>query len=355
MRKLSKLFAAFTLMIILAFGSAFTAYAQETLNLVFLANTNDEEYDAALILKNYVESRTDTVQIEIFPGPQLCGGPRECFESLDAQIVDIYVMTGGGLSVVYPPAAALNLPYLFSSDEVVNELMTGPYPQTLREFVYQGTKGKFMLMSFSNTGGWRNYANSKHPIKTPADLKGLKMRTVEDHVQMEQVKLHGGSPTPIPFMEVYTSLQTGVVDGTLNSISDLTNAKLNEKAKYMTLDGHNFMFCLWMMNTERLNALPESDRDIIIAGFDLMGRVQNGIQVRRELENWEAFAKSGGKLHDPTPAEKEEFIKAVAPVREWYLNEYKEDGKKFLEALDAAIVDAEKVISERHSYIKNPQ
>lgn len=352
---MSKTLLKIALALLLAFGSAVPAPAQETLNLVFLANTNDEEYDAALTLKNYVESRTRNVTIEIFAGPQLCGGPRECFESLDAETVDIYVVTAGGLSVVYPPAAALNIPYLFDSDEVVNELMTGPYVQTLREQIYEGVDKMFLVMAVSNTGGWRNYANAKHAIKTPADIKGLKMRTVEDHVQMEQVKLHGGSPTPIPYVEVYTSLQTGVVDGTLNSISDLTNAKLHERARYMTLDGHNFMFCMWLMKSNRFANLPEKDQDIIIAGFDLMAHVQNGVQIRRELDNWEAFAKGNGEVYDPTPGEKAEFVKAVAPLRQWYLDQYGDEGKKFLGALETAIADAKKIVDARHAYLKKPR
>ncbi|MDR1518547.1 MAG: TRAP transporter substrate-binding protein DctP [Planctomycetota bacterium] len=351
---MSKSFAGYALAFILIFAAAGNVPAQETtLNLVFLANTSDEEYDSALVLKNYVESRSRNVTIEIFPGAQLCGGPRECFESIEAETVDIYVVTGGGVSVVYPPAAAMNLPYLFTSDEVVNELMTGPYVQVLRELVYRGTGGKLLVMTLSNTGGWRHYANTKRLVKSPGDIKGMKMRTVEDHVQMEQVKLHGGSPTPIPFMEVYTSLQTGVVDGTLNSISDLTNARLHERAKYMTLDGHNYMFCLWVMNTTRFRGLSEEDQDILAAGFDVMGRVQNGIQVRRELENWETFSKDGGKTYVPAPAEKEAFVKAVEPVRQWYLKEYGAEGKKFLEAMDSAIADAEKIIAARHQYLKS--
>jgi tripartite ATP-independent transporter DctP family solute receptor len=351
---MSKSVARCVLAFILAFSAAGKALAQETsLNLVFLANTSDEEYDSALVFKNYVESRSRNVTIEIFPGAQLCGGPRECFESLEAETVDIYVVTGGGVSVVYPPAAALNLPYLFSSDEVVNELMTGPYAQVLRELILRGTGGKLLMMTLSNTGGWRNYANTKRPVKSPEDLKGMKMRTVEDHVQMEQVKLHGGSPTPIPFMEVYTSLQTGVVDGTLNSISDLTNARLHERAKFMTIDGHNYMFCLWVMNANRFRSLSEEDQDILAAGFDVMGRVQNGVQVRRELESWEEFAKEGGKTYVPSPAEKEAFVKAVEPVRQWYLKEYGAEGSKFIEALESAIADAEEIIASRHRYLKS--
>lgn len=333
-------------------GTAMPAFAAEEFNLVFLANENDEEYDAAKVLKNFVESRSD-MKVNIFPGAQLCGGPRDCFESLDAGVIDIYVATAGGVSVVYPPIGALDLPYSFENDEEVNAIMSGNYSDKLRKFLYDGTKGKFMLMSFSNTGGWRNYANSKHPFKSPADIKGMKLRTVENHVQMEQVRLHGGSPTPIPFMEVYTSLQTGVVDGTLNSISDLTNAKLHERAKFMTLDGHNYMFCLWMMSTNRLKSLSKEKQDLLIAGFDLMGRVQNGVQVNDELGAWETFKKSGGVVYDPTPAEKAAFKKAVEPVREWYKKQYGKEGVAFLTAMDQAIADAKAEVNARHGAIQS--
>lgn len=349
-KKLVKIFMA----AVMVCGFAVPAHAVETLNLVFLSNTNDEEYDAALVLKNFVESRTPDVKVEIFVGSQLCGGARECFEALDAGTVDIFVATPGGTSVIYPAIGALDLPYMFDSDEVVNELMASDYSNALRKLVYEGTEGKYLIMNFSNTGGWRNYANAKHPIKTPDDIKGLKLRTVENKVQMEQVRLHGGSPTPIPFMEVYTSLQTGVVDGTLNSITDLTNVKLHERAKYMTLDGHNYMFCMWFMSAGRFREFSEKDRGILMAGFDIMGRVQNGVQVRKELDAWEVFKKSGGEIHDPAPAEKAAFKKAVEPLRAWYLQEYSDEGAKFLEVLDAAIARAEKSVAARHASILDP-
>lgn len=348
-------FAKALMVTVMVLGFTAPAFAVETMNLVFLSNTNDEEYDAALVLKNYVESRTPEIKIEIFAGSQLCGGPRECFEALDAGIIDIYVATAGGTAVVYPAVGALDLPYVFESDELVNELMAGDYPEKLRTILYDGTQGKYLMMAFSNTGGWRNYANAKHPFKTPADIKGLKLRTVENQVQMEQVRLHGGSPTPIPFMEVYTSLQTGVVDGTLNSITDLTNVKLHERAKYMTLDGHNYMFCMWFMATERFKNFSEKERDILMAGFDLMGRVQNGVQVRKELDAWKVFQDAGGEIYDPSAAEKAAFRKSVEPLRAWYLNEYKEEGKKFLDALDAGVVEAEKRIAKRHASILDPK
>ena len=263
-------------------------------------------------------------------------------------MVHIYSASAGGIAVVYPPIAALDIPYIMPSETVAQNVLSGPFEDKLRELIYKNTNGKLLMMSLSNSAGWRNYANAKHPVKSPADLKGLKLRTVENKVQQEQVRLNGASPTPIPFMEVYDALSKGVVDGTLNSITDLTAVRLHEKAKYMTLDGHNFMFSAWFMNASYFKSLPKEFQDALIDGFKLMGIVENGVQMDMERPAYAAFAKAGGQTYFPTAEEKAQFIEVVKPLRDMYLQET-EGGAEFLKELDAAIANASKFEQNRRA------
>lgn len=86
--------------------------------------------------------------------------------------------------------------------------------------------------------GWRNIANIKKQIRTPNDVNGLKVWTIKADVQIELVEAIGGNPTPTSLLEVYTSLATGVVDGTKNGITDIVKMKFHEHLKHITLDGH---------------------------------------------------------------------------------------------------------------------
>ena len=171
----------------LVLGLACAAEAKTVLNLDFLSNEGTAEHASTLFLKQYVENRTGgELQIDIYAGAQLCGNPIECFQALEAGVVHIYPATAGGIAVVYPPIAALDIPYIMPSETVAQNVLSGPFEDKLRELIYKNTDGKLLMMSLSNSAGWRNYANAKHPVKSPADLKGLKLRTVENKVQQEQ-------------------------------------------------------------------------------------------------------------------------------------------------------------------------
>ena len=122
------------------------------------------------------------------------------------------------------------------------------------------------LMAISNTGGWRNIANTKKQIRTPNDVNGLKVRTIKADVQIELVKAMGGNPTPISWPEVYTSLATGVVDGTKNGITDIVRMKFHEHWKHITLDGHAYMGALWFLSEAIGNSSQERT-----SAFCLMG------------------------------------------------------------------------------------
>ena len=175
-------------------------------------------------------------------------------------------------------------------------------------------------------------------------VHGLHLR----RIGVNFLRLNGASPTPIPFMEVYDALSKGVVDGTLNSITDLTAVRLHEKAKYMTLDGHNFMFSAWFMNASYFKSLPKEFQDALIDGFKLMGIVENGVQMDMERPAYAAFAKAGGQTYFPTAEEKAQFIEVVKPLRDMYLQET-EGGAEFLKELDAAIANASKFEQNRRA------
>ena len=321
-------------------ASAIPAQAADfDLNLVFLANTDDEDYDGALVFKDWVESRSNgSIGVTIYPGGQICGNPRECIEALQDGLVHIFITTIGGFGNIFPEAQVMDLPYMFRDDRVAECALNGPFVGELRKATLDITGGTMRLMTIGNTGGWRNFATVDKQIKAPADVEGLKIRTISSELQQELVKGMGGSPTPVSWGELYTSLATGVVSGTKNGITDIVGMKFHEHLKNITLDGHAYMGALWWMNNETYESMSPELRRVITDGFDRLRLVTLAMPQRRQLDAYEAFKEAGGTIYVPTPAEKAKFKEAAAPVWNWYKEKF---GDEWLNKLSSAVKDCE--------------
>jgi TRAP-type transport system periplasmic protein len=232
-------------------GTAGWAAAQEiTLRATANSNEQDEDYDGLVVFKNYVENASNgRIGVELFIGTQLCATGEECLQGVADGSIDIYISTSGGAAGLFPYIQVLDLPYLMNDDRVAETVLQGDFVRTLRQMALEDSDGLIRLMTVGNTGGWRNFANTKRRVQTPGDLGGLKLRTVPADLPQTLVSTLGAAPTPIPWPELFTSLQTGVVEGTANGITDIMNMKFPDAGlKYITLDGHSYMGAFWWMS-----------------------------------------------------------------------------------------------------------
>ena len=126
----------------------------------------------------------------------------------------------------------------------------------------------------------------------------------------------GGAPTPVSWPEVYTSLATGVVEGTKNGITDIVNMKFQEHLRYMTLDGHAYMAALWWMNDDFFNGLTPEQRKIVHDGFQHLKTVTRALPMRRAIDAYEEFKAADGEIYVPTAEEKKQFQDATAGMKE---------------------------------------
>ena len=320
-----------------------TAAAEYELKIVFLGSQDDEDYDGSVVFKDYVESRSNgRIKVDIFPGATLCSNPRECVEQVESGIADIHITTIGGAGIIYSPVEVLDIPYMFSGDRIAECVFDGPFVRTLRDAILSDGRN-MRLMMIGNTGGWRNFVTTSKQIKTPQDVKGLKIRTISAEVQQEMVKALGATPTPVAWPEVYTSLATGVVEGTKNGITDIVGMKFHEHAKYMTLDGHAYMGALWFMNNDKFKSMDEDLQKIIADGFYFMKNTTRVLPMRRQADAYEEFRQAGGSLYVPSAEEKKAFQAAVKPVETWYVNKY---GERWLEELRGAIASCEQSVAQ---------
>ncbi len=295
--------------------------ADYTIKIVSLANTNDEDYAGALAFKELVEERSEgEIEVVIFTGGQLCGSPIECLLALDGGVMEVFMSTLGGLANQFPEIQVLDLPYLLNDDETAERLFAGPFVDEIREAILKRTG--LRLMTVGNTGGWRNIANTKREVRTPADLVGLKLRTINSPIQLILTQALGAAPTPVPWPELYIALATGTVDGSKNGLTDIVGMGFHEHIKYITMDGHAYMSALWLMNNSYYEALPPDLRTIVDEGFDALRDATMHLPKQRRAEAITEFESAGGAVYWPTDDEKEKFRQSALPVYDWYEAQY---------------------------------
>ncbi|MEK0163281.1 TRAP transporter substrate-binding protein DctP [Phaeobacter sp. JH20_36] len=339
---LSKMVKTLALSALMA-GTALSAYAADyKIRATANSNENDEDYDGLVVFKNYVEAASNgAIEVELFIGTQLCSNGAECLQGVADGSIDIYISTSGGASGLFPYVQVLDLPYLMADDRIAEHVLSGDFTRTMRRMALEDSGDAIRLMTIGNTGGWRNFANTKRRVAEPADMEGLKIRTVVADLPQELVKALGASPTPIPWPELFTSFQTGVVEGSKNGITDIMGMKFPDAGlQYVTLDGHAYMGALWWMSNQTFTSMPEDMRQVVVDGFYALQQATFASPKRKSIQAYEDFVAGGGDLYVPTPEQKAAFKSAAEPVYDWFKSNVTR-GDEIFTALTDAVAKAE--------------
>ena len=339
---MKKIFKPLVMGVIMALTSVAVQAADYTIRATANSNENDEDYDGLVVFKNYVESASNgAIAVELFIGTQLCSKGAECLQGVADGSIDVYISTSGGAAGIFPYVQILDVPYLMSDDRIAEHVLSGDFTRKLRAMALKDSGNKIRLMTVGNTGGWRNFANTKRRVQNPGDMSGLKIRTVVADLPQELVRALGASPTPIPWPELFTSFQTGVVEGSKNGITDIMGMKFPDAGlKYVTLDGHAYMGALWWMNNDKFMSMPEGLRTVVADGFYQLQQATFASPKRKSIQAYADFVAGGGDLYVPTPAEKAAFKKAAAPVYDWFKSNV-DGGEEVFNAFTAAVNKAE--------------
>ena len=315
--------------------------AEITIRIAFLASSDDEDYVGAMAFKESVEAAAGgRVAVQVFPSGQYCGNERECMEALQGGTLEVHQTTVGGLAALFGPAQALDLPYTFVNDAVAECVMDGPLLAQMGQAILDQNLG-LRLMAVGNTGGWRSFATTTRRIRSPADLARLRIRTLPSALEQEMVRALGGSPTPLPWSEVYYALSAGLLDGTKNSVQDVVAMKLHEHVRYLLVDRHSYMGAMWWYSEQQWQALPEDLKPVVAEGFRVLAIATRAAAASRQAPAFEAFRASGGTVDEIQPAQREQFRAATRGLRDWYANRY---GRDWLERLDAAVAACEQKV-----------
>ncbi len=336
------------LSVLFAIAFSTTAYGAEyKLIAPLVTGENSYNYQAISAFKNYVETQSSgQIEVKIYPSATLCNSPRECFDMLSMGHADIFQSNFGDPSNIMPAFAVLDLPYMLRDDQVAEcTFDDAEFMKQLRDSFLEAS-GNMRLMVVSNSGGWRNIATTKKPVLSPTDVKGLKLRTIPAEIQQELVRQLGGSPTGISWSEVYTSLASGLVEGTKNGITDIVSMDFHDHLKHITLDGHAYMGGTWFINNDKFMSMPVELRMIIVEAFDALNQYLRAYPKYHEVAAYKAFTDKGGKIHALSKQQKLAFKEATKAMQDWFIKQSPEN-IKWLEAYKHTINKCETKVDAR--------
>lgn len=206
-----------------------------------------------------VEEGSDgRIKMTVYPDGQL-GGERELLESVQNNTLDIGVVSSFVFANFVPETAIMDIPFLVSDFDEAESLYDGPFGDSIREIMIEN---KLRSLAWGHND-FRVFANNKHAISSPEDLSGLKMRVPESNITSEWYQSLGASPTTMPFTDVYTALQQGVVDGQESGPFMVYSAKFYEYQKHLTVSNHQYSPIGYFISDEAWNKLSEEDQELL--------------------------------------------------------------------------------------------
>jgi len=235
------------------------AQTTRTLKISYILSKDSQLGAGAKAFAEEVAKRSGgRLAVEQYPNAAL-GGEVEMLKALQLGTLDLAFITGAPLPTVVPEVGAFNIPLIFRDVEHAHAVLDGPIGQDyLRKF-----DSKDLVALAWGENGMRHLTNSKREIRTPEDLKGLKLRLPQSEVMLIGFKALGADPALLPFPQVFGALQSGQFDGQENPIATIMSAKFAQVQKYLTLSGHVYDPAVFLASPDMFNELPDEDRKIL--------------------------------------------------------------------------------------------
>ncbi len=312
-------------------------------------NPDNRSVKAIAIFKHNVEKRTHgAVEVQPYHARKL-GDEREMMEGVRMGSIEMIFVSSGPIPGFFPPVMVFDIPYLFSSAPAAWEFFESDFGKKFAQSFLKKTGVRCLGIT---ENGYRHFTNNKRPIKSPKDMKGLKIRTMQNPAHMAMVKALGADPTPIPFGELYMALQQGVVDGMECPIVLIHDMKFYEVQNQMILDGHLYNPLFILANNKWFTTkLTKEQQKIIEEEAQLLAHTHDGFsqQANRECEG--KLRKHGMNIYKPTAEELAEFKKIAQPAGLSFIR--KKVGDEWVnEALAAAKKAEEKVGNKAEAIIQ---
>jgi TRAP-type transport system periplasmic protein len=292
----------------LALGLVASAAAQTTMKISISIAQNSHQGVAIDVFGKEVEKRTaGRYKVQSFYSGSL-GGERESIEAVQLGTQELTFSSTGPVPNFVPEARILDIPFLFRDKAHARMVLDGPIGQEmLTKFESKG----FKALAWGENG-IRHMTNSKRAVNAPDDLKGLKMRTMENPVHVAAYKGLGIVTTPMAFPEVFTALQQGTVDGQENPLSVIMAAKFDQVQKHLSLTGHVYSPGIFLMNKATFDKLSAADKQAFIDAAK-EGVKANRARVDEDDAKGVAELRSKG-MNVVENVDKAKFVNTLTPV-----------------------------------------
>jgi tripartite ATP-independent transporter DctP family solute receptor len=308
---ITKLMASAALVSILSLSSA---YAQTVLKS---SDTHPDGYptvEGVKFFSELVKERTSgRYAVEIYHSAQL-GEEKDTIEQVRSGVIELNRVSMAPFNGTVKETIIPALPYIFRSEDHMHKVMDGPIGDQIKAaFEPAG----LVALAFYDSGA-RSFYNAKKPIRTVADIKGLKFRVIQSDIFVDMAGALGANATPMPYGEVYSSVETGVIDGAENNFPSYDTAKHYEVAKYYSLDEHTILPEVLVMNKAAYDKLTADDQAIFKQAAKESVAKQRELWSAKTAQSRAIIEKAGVTVND---VDKQGFIDAMKPVYEKHVKD----------------------------------
>ncbi|NGP45119.1 TRAP transporter substrate-binding protein [Bacillaceae bacterium SIJ1] len=329
MKKIYLLSTVFLCSLLLLAGCGGSNGASGDAKQLRLAHNLSEEHPVHKALENFsegVEEKTNgEVTVKLFANGVL-GSEKEVLEQLQSGAVDMTKVSAGALESFASEYSVFSLPYIFESKEHYRTVMESDVVQG----IYQSTADQgFLGLTYFDSGA-RSFYTKDTPIQTPADLAGLKIRVMDSPTAIQMVELLGGTPTPMPYGEIYTALQQGVVDGAESNPTALTTGKHGEVAKAFSFNEHTMIPDVAIISQKTWDSLSDEHKVALEEAAQEATKYHTEIWNKAMDEAVTDAEEMGVEFYE---VEKEPFIDAVQPLHDEFMKD--EDIAQIIEDMKA--------------------
>lgn len=292
------------------------------LRLGHITGESDAWHVGALKFAELVKEKSNgTVEVEIYPSSTL-GNDRDLIEGMQLGSVD-FALVAGVLSNFYEPYSILELPYLFRDQDHLEKVLYGDVGKQMKEDLL--TNAQIRGLEFWVRGPRELTSNKK--VESVDDLKGLKVRVPEIPASIAAWKAMGANPTPMAFGEVYSSLQTGVIDGQENPLAFIASNKIQEVQDYLVMTNHVYGYVMLTMSDITYSKLSEAQQKAVEEAAKEATQFENELVAKQEAELMAFMKESGVTIIEPDTAP---FMEKAMTVHEEFANKY---GKELYDSI----------------------
>jgi tripartite ATP-independent transporter DctP family solute receptor len=266
-----------------------SAQSPRNLKLGYILSPDSQLGAGATLFADEIAKRTQgRYRIEQYPNSAL-GGEIEMLKAVQLGTVDLAFITGAPLPNFVSDVGVFNIPFIFRDVDHAHAVLDSPIGRSyLEKFRDKGLVGLAW-----GENGMRHITNSKHEIRAPADLKGLRLRLPQSDVMLTGFKALGADVSPLPFPQLYGALQSGQFDGQENPIATIQSSKFNQVQKYLTLTGHVYDPAILFISIDDFDELSPEDKRSFIEAAKLAGEASRRFAAAAEAKGVSGLAQAG--------------------------------------------------------------